>query len=122
MPEQKKEIGPPKKEEIPQKKFAKLNTTKFAITCAIISAILIFLTILAGIFGYFPTWSSMIIEIYGFLGIANKWINLFIFAIFGFVDGFIIGWLFSKLYNILLEYKYIPSKIAGKKIEIKKKP
>ena len=111
MPEQKKEEKLPKKEELPKKKFA--------ITCGIILAVFIFITIFAGIFNYFLTLTSIIAEVYGFLGITNKWINLFVFTIFGFVDGFIAGWLFSKIYNVLLEYKYIPSKIAGKKLEIK---
>jgi len=119
MPEDKKETD---KKEGSRKKFSKFNSVKFGIACGIIGTILMIITTLGGIAGYFPFYNAIILDIYGIIGYSISWLGILLGAIYGFIDGFIAGWLFSKIYNRLLEYKYVAKKAPEKQVEHLRKP
>jgi hypothetical protein len=81
---------------------ANLNAIKFGIAGGIVCAICVMITTLAGIYGYFTEYNSLIISIYGFLGYTISWVGIFIGAIYAFIDGFIATWLFAFIYNKLI--------------------
>ncbi len=83
-------------------KEVKLNASKFGLAGGIVTAICVALTTLAGIFGYFQEYNSLIVSIYGFFGYSISWLGIFIGAIYAFIDGFILTWLFAWFYNKLL--------------------
>jgi hypothetical protein len=68
----------------------------------IVSAIFVAVVTIAGIFGYFPEYTSLIVSVYGILGYSLSWLGVLLGAIYAFVDGFIFTWLFAWVYNKLL--------------------
>lgn len=79
----------------------KLEAVKFGLAGGIITALCVVVTIIAGIFGLFPEYNSLIVSIYGFLGYGLNWIGVVLGAIYAFIDGFILTWIFALLYNKL---------------------
>ena len=111
MKEEKTELK--KEDRSKDKKFFKLNPVKFGLALGIILAIIVFITTLASILDFFLIYNAVMNDIYNFLGIQNQWINVFLWPIYAFIDGFIFGWIFIKLYNWLLVYKKIPEIAAN---------
>lgn len=85
-----------------KEKFTKLNKLKFGIAGGITAGICIAFTTILGIYGFFPEYNNLIISIYGFLGYSISWIGVFLGAIYGFIDGFILAGIFAWVYNKLL--------------------
>lgn len=83
-------------------KFGKLNTLKFGIAAGITAGICVAFTTILGIYGLFPEYNNLIISIYGFLGYSISWAGVFLGAIYGFIDGFILTAIFAWVYNKLL--------------------
>jgi hypothetical protein len=84
------------------KNFGELNVLRFGIAGGITTGICVaFLTIL-GVYGLFPEFNNLIISIYGFLGYSLSWIGVFLGAIYGFIDGFILTAFFAWIYNNIL--------------------
>jgi hypothetical protein len=85
--------------------FAKLNPVKLGIACGIVSALVVAITTIAGIFGImggFPAWNGLIEDIYGSLGYSVSSLGVILGAIYAFIDGFIMTWVFALIYNKLL--------------------
>jgi len=83
-------------------KIRYFNEVNFGISGGIISGACIFLMTLGYLlFGFFPESLSLVQDIYGKLGYDVNWFGLFLGAIYGFIDGFIIFWVFSLIYNRL---------------------
>ena len=85
-------------------KFSKLNAWKFGLAGGIITAICIFVTTLAVIIwpNYGTQYVGIIKDIYGFLGYDATILGAFLGAVYGFIDGLILTWLFALVYNKLL--------------------
>ena len=105
MPEKQK-----KKKKI---KYSRFNEVKFGLACGIIGAVLMIITTLAGIAGYFPFYGALMLDIYGIIGYSISWLGVLIGAVYGFIDGFIFAWLFAKIYNRLLLYRDSPGIPSG---------
>jgi len=83
-------------------KYAKLNAVRFGVACGIISAIIVALTTLAGIFGAVPTWTQLLTECYGIFGYSVSFIGLILGAFYAFIDGFIVAGVLILLYNRMI--------------------
>ncbi|MFC1682448.1 hypothetical protein ACFL0X_02440 [Nanoarchaeota archaeon] len=93
------------KRKINKLKYPKLNALKFGLAGGILSGACIFLTTLAGVYGWFggfQIWNSIILDIYGFIGYSKTWGGSILGAIYGFADGFVFTALFAWIYNKLL--------------------
>lgn len=84
-------------------KEMKLNAIKFGQACGIVSALFVAVITLAGIYGLFPIWTSLIADAYGILGYSVTWLGVLLGAIYAFIDGFIGAWIFAALYNKMLK-------------------
>jgi len=81
-------------------KYLKLNAFKLGLAAGILCAIYI---ILISLFAeYFPMNIAFLQEIYGIFGYTPSGTGVLLGAIYGFIDTFIIGWLFAVIYNKLL--------------------
>lgn len=85
-----------------EKKYQKLNSVRFAIAGGIVIAILFLFTTLAGIFNYCPECTDLITGIYGPFGYSVSLMGALIIAAYGFIDGFVITWIFAFIYNKLI--------------------
>lgn len=83
-------------------KGMKLDAVKFGLAGGIISALCVALSTILGIFGYYPIHNSMIMEMYGMFGYSASWLGVLVGTIYGFIDGFILVWLFALIYNKLI--------------------
>ena len=82
--------------------FGKLNTLKFGIAGGITVGFCVVFTTIFGIYEFFPEYNNLIVSIYGFWGYSISWIGIFLGAIYGFIDGFILTIIFAWAYNKLL--------------------
>jgi len=79
-----------------------LHEVNFGLAGGIISGACIFLMTLAYLlFGVFPESLSLVQDFYGILGYDVTWFGLFLGTIYGFIDGFILLWVFALIYNRL---------------------
>lgn len=83
-------------------KYAKLNAVKFGLASGITTAICVFLTTIAGIYGYCLECVGLLIGVYGALGYSVTVLGSLIGAIYGFIDMFILVWVFALIYNKLI--------------------
>tara|TARA_Y100000034_G_scaffold54708_1_gene67010 strand:- start:16080 stop:16382 length:303 start_codon:yes stop_codon:yes gene_type:complete len=86
-------------------KEAKLNAVKFGVAGGITTAICVFFTTIMGVLGLFgglTGWTSLIAEAYGSLGYGVSFLGAILGAIYSFIDGFILIWIFALIYNKLL--------------------
>lgn len=82
-------------------KSDKLNTKKFGLTGGIIGALLVIITTIIMKFGFLLEYDSMILGAYHLIGYSLSWWGLVLGGIYGFIDGFILLWLFAWIYNKL---------------------
>jgi len=80
----------------------KLNAVKFGLAGGIVTAVCVIVTTIAGIYGYFLEYNSLVVSIYGFLGYSLSWLGVFLGAVYSFIDGFVLTWLFAWVYNKLI--------------------
>jgi len=83
-------------------KFGKFNALKFGIAGGITTGICVAFTTILGIYGFFPEYNNLIVSIYGFLGYSISGVGVFLGAIYGFIDGFLLTAIFAWIYNKLL--------------------
>jgi len=84
-------------------RYAKLHATKFGLAGGIVWGVAVLLTTLSTIiWGLFPSFTGILIDVYGFLGYSPTPIGAILGLIIGFVDGFVGLWIFAWLYNKLL--------------------
>jgi len=81
---------------------AKLHAVKFGLACGIVSGLLIAVTTLAGIYGYFAECNALIVSMYGFVGYSVSHLGILLGAVYGFIDGFVLGGIFAWIYNKLI--------------------
>jgi hypothetical protein len=88
-----------------KQKGAELNALKFGIAWGILSAIYVFLMTLVGMLspGYTSHFTWILMETYGLLGYSISLGGAFLGALYSFIDGFILLWLFALLYNRLVK-------------------
>ena len=91
------------KQPKPKQHFAKLHPIKLGLACGIISAIFILITTIAAAFGFFELTAVLIQDIYGFMGYNIGLKGILLGPIYGFIDGFIITWVFALIYNKLIK-------------------
>jgi len=82
----------------------KLNPVKFGLATGIILGSITLIFTIFGLFGIFLTVTDLIIDLYGFFGYSRSWLGLILGPLYGFIDGFIVGWLFAIIYN-KIKYK-----------------
>ena len=82
----------------------KLSAFKFGLAGGIITAICIFVMTISALVlpSYAPDYSSLLIQIYGFLGYRISIFGAFLGAVYSFIDGFVLTWIFALIYNKLL--------------------
>lgn len=83
-------------------KYAKLNATKFGLAAGIITALCVFITTIASIYGYCTECTDLLMGVYGALGYSVTLLGSVIGAIYGFIDMFIAVWIFALIYNKLI--------------------
>ncbi|MBT96875.1 hypothetical protein CMI49_02155 [Candidatus Pacearchaeota archaeon] len=86
-------------------KEAKLNAVKFGVAGGITIAICVFFTTIIevlGLFGGLAGWTSLITEAYGSFGYGVSFLGAIFGAVYSFIDGFILTWIFALIYNKLL--------------------
>ena len=83
-------------------KYAKLNATKFGLAAGIITAICVFLTTIAGIYGYCAECTNLLTSTYGAFGYSVTIFGSILGAVYGFIDMFIAVWIFALIYNKLI--------------------
>jgi hypothetical protein len=83
-------------------KFGKLNTLKFGLAGGITAGFCMMLTTILGIYGLFSEYNNFIVSIYGLFGYSISWIGVFLGAIYGFIDAFLLTAVFAWVYNKLL--------------------
>ena len=83
--------------------YSKLNPTSLGLAGGILSGLLIFFTTLAtAFFGMFPSFTGILIDIYGSLGFSATPGGAMFGAIYSFIDGFILCYIFAWIYNKFL--------------------
>jgi len=85
--------------------YARINAFKFGLAGGIITAICFASITLAGIFGVFggmTLWNDLLVDAAGAIGYSVSWTGLFLVAVGSFIDGFVLTWIFAKIYNKLL--------------------
>jgi len=84
-------------------RYAKLNATKLGLAGGILWGLSVFVTtILTFSLGLFPSFTGILIDVYGFLGYSATYGGAILGLIIGFLDGFIGLWIFAWLYNRFL--------------------
>ncbi len=85
-------------------KYAKICPWCAGLSLGILSALFVALLTLAamyGVAGGFPVWVELMEGTYGFIGYSISWLGVLLGALYGFIDGFVLGALGSCLYNRL---------------------
>lgn len=83
-------------------KFSKLNCLSFGFATGKILALVVFVMTIGGMYGVlggFPLWNALFFDMYGAIGFRLSWMGAILGAIYAFIDGFVLGWLFAKIYN-----------------------
>ncbi len=86
--------------------YQQLHAVKLGVAGGVVSALCVALTVVSGIyglFGGFPMWNALIVDMYGTLGFSVSWVGVFLGAIYSFIDGFIMTWLAAVFYNWMLQ-------------------
>jgi hypothetical protein len=83
-------------------RYQKLHATKFGLAGGIVCGVSVLLTTLATAFwGMFPSFTGVLIDLYGFLGFSPTPFGAFLGLVYGFIDGFIgffvLGWIYNRL-------------------------
>ena len=90
-------------------KYARLNPMNFGIAWGIISAICVFFTTIISIIApgsdYALLATNWLEAVYGSLGYSASYSGIIIGAVYGFIDVFIISFLFALIYNKLTEIR-----------------
>lgn len=84
--------------------MTELKALKFGLAGGIVTAICIFVSTLAVLIvggGYGAEYMAVLESIYGFIGYKVSVLGAFSGAIYGFIDGFILTWIFALVYNKL---------------------
>ena len=84
--------------------YLKLNSYKFGLAGGIIGAGCVILITLCGVMGWvggLKLWTELLASIYSGLGYKISWVGMILGGIYGFVDCFIITWIFALIYNRL---------------------
>ena len=88
------------------KNYAKLNPVKLALAVGIISAIVVGLSVMMAVLGWFSAYSALcmawLIAIYGFIGFDVNWLGVLLGMIYSFADIFVFTFIVAWLYNKLL--------------------
>ena len=81
----------------------KLDAVKFGLAGGLITAIAVFITVLAELIwpGYASSFNNALMSIYGPLGFSVSFLGAILGAIYAFIDGFILTWIFALIYNKL---------------------
>jgi hypothetical protein len=82
--------------------YSRLHVWKFGLAGGKICALVVFITVLSGLYnvlGGFPMLNLFILDMYGRLGFSISWAGAIIGAVYAFVDGFILAALFAWVYN-----------------------
>jgi len=80
-----------------------LNAVKFGLAGGIVAGLCVFITtLMTAIFGWFPMYTSIVIDLYGMLGYKASFLGAILGAIYAFVDGFIFVGVFAWIYNKLV--------------------
>ncbi len=82
--------------------YSKLNSVKFALAGGIITALIIFITTIGGIYNYCSDCTKLIEGIYGPLGYSITLTGSIIGTTYAFIDGFALTWIFAFIYNKLI--------------------
>ena len=85
-------------------KSGKLNAFKFGLAGGIITALCVFIITLTGVLweGYASHSTWMLSEVYGFLGYNLTFVGALLGAVYAFIDGFVLVWIFALIYNKLV--------------------
>jgi hypothetical protein len=83
-------------------KHIKLDSLRFGVAGGIVSALCISLSTIIGVLGGYRLHGMMMNEMYGMLGYSIGWSGVFIGALYGFIDGFFLAWVFAVIYNWLI--------------------
>jgi len=79
----------------------KLNSVKFGLAGGILSALCVLLITLFA--DYFPMCANLILEAYGRFGYSLRGGGIILGIGYGFIDGFILTWVFALIYNKLIK-------------------
>jgi len=93
-----------KKPKRETRSYLKLNSYKFGLTGGVIGTLCIMLTTLFGIMnwlGGLKLWTEIIANIYSGIGYKVTWLGMLLGGIYGFIDFFIMAWIFAVIYNKL---------------------
>jgi len=85
--------------------YTKINPLKFALSAAIIMALIVILATIASIWnilGGIPALVSIIHDLYGRMGYSMNFPGALLGALYIFIDTFILTWVFAWLYNKLI--------------------
>ena len=91
------------KKAIERIRTPRLNAVKFGLAGGIVTGLCVLLTtIYALVTGQGLVWIVLLNSIYGFLGYDVSILGAILGAVYSFVDGFILTWMFALIYNKLL--------------------
>jgi len=78
-----------------------LDKVRFGFAGGKICALIVFVLTIAALIwsGYCESWVGLIEEAYGFLGYQVSFLGAVLGAVYAFIDGFILFWLFALIYN-----------------------
>ncbi len=85
-----------------KKQFLKINAFRLGIAGGIVAAVYFAITTIYGIYGYFPFINMILLDMYGAFGYSISWLGVFVGAAYGLIDGFILFFILSFVYNKLL--------------------
>jgi len=82
--------------------YSRIDAVKFGLAGGVLTGFGVAFVTLAGIYGDFAAFTSLISAGYGFLGYSVSGLGVVLGAVYGFVDGFVGTFVFAWLYNKLL--------------------
>jgi hypothetical protein len=80
----------------------RLDAFKFGVSGGILGALFVVLLTLFGMYEMFSWWTSLVLDMYGFLGYNLSALGIFLGAIYAFIECFICFGLFAVVYNWLV--------------------
>lgn len=85
-------------------KYPGFNSVKLGLAGGIVTGFCFMFTMIAHLLkGGFPKWTELILEAYGSVGVGLTYTGSVLSGIYGFIDAFIILWIFAVIYNKLLK-------------------
>jgi len=84
--------------------YQKIHAVNFGLAGGIVIGLSVLITtLLTAVWGLFPSYTGILIDIYGLVGFRATPFGAVLGAIYAFIDSFIIFWVFALLYNKLLK-------------------